>query len=683
MITILPSIVLTYLLSPFLPRKISVVKFLAITLFAGVGFACQPQYQEAELSYKTKHFNTLVKALEECKSKSKDSVVYCAAQSIDIDTLVSINHDLWHQYTRASAFLHQRLYKESLQTIDEALRKSESELYLFERANLLMLRGLVFTIITEDLSAIEDCYNAAAIYLQLGLYQSAAECYLGMTNIQYGSGNYQHAIENGTMTLDLLHKSSLLNRNDSNRLMNVYNTLGLSFMRYNMPDTALYYFNSSIEIAKKLNDEFWEGLVNGNLATLLISKGQLSEAEAKTKLDVEISLKYKQFGSAAGALLILGDIESIRKNYNKGGQYYDSALVIIRKLKEPKLLTRYYLSVAKFYWAQEDYQKGGGFFQNHIKVRDSLLSVSINDQLQDLQNRKQVEKHLADINLLRVENELKAKQMRIWQLSILASICFLMLLSILFYIKRRSNELLKKANDDLESSIKQRTSELIKTNQELDTYLYRASHDIRRPILSIIGLAKIGELSKGTEADSNDLYIKIAATAKEMDSMLNKLQMAYRLNKMQLEYDQVDLNKLLAEIISDLQKSFSSLVFNVRQNSAAFVVADWKLLNLIFFNLLENACVFRSTNPKVDISIENEPDFVAVKIADNGIGIQEEHLNDVFSLYTRFSQLSMGSGLGLYLVKQAVNKINGSIEVSSVIYKGTKFIIRIPRNEKV
>jgi hypothetical protein len=127
------------------------------------------------------------------------------------------------------------------------------------------------------------------------------------------------------------------------------------------------------------------------------------------------------------------------------------------------------------------------YYRKHIVFRDSVQSIKINSQLQQIQNQKRLEKQLSDITLLKKENELKEKRLAVSRISVIAFVLVSVLLAGLLYMIRRGNKQLNELNRVLENKVKARTERLRKINKELDNYLYRASHDVRRPILTILG----------------------------------------------------------------------------------------------------------------------------------------------------------------------------------------------------
>jgi signal transduction histidine kinase len=232
-------------------------------------------------------------------------------------------------------------------------------------------------------------------------------------------------------------------------------------------------------------------------------------------------------------------------------------------------------------------------------------------------------------------------------------------------------------NSDLEAKVKYHTAELMKTNKELDTYLYRASHDVRRPILTIIGLAKIAEFTPCPNEQS-DIRQKITSTAQLMDKMLDKLKMTYGLRD-SVELQSFNFSQYLSDLVETMRKLYPSTQFQLQKTDNIWLSSDTRFVDMIFLNVIENACIFTNANSSIRISSEEDEKFIYVNIEDNGIGIPEEYRHEIFEAYTRLSEKSLGSGIGLYIVSKALSKIGGSISFSSKVDEGSVFKIKLSK----
>jgi len=248
------------------------------------------------------------------------------------------------------------------------------------------------------------------------------------------------------------------------------------------------------------------------------------------------------------------------------------------------------------------------------------------------------------------------------------------------------NDKLKELNTLLEKKVEQRTrkikatlEKLTKTNKELDTFVYRASHDLKGPISRIHGLTSLGKL-ESTDDTTKKYYNLIEHAALDMQGLLSKLSNAYEIMNKEVYIEKIDIPSLLNEIRSSVKFLDRGTKYSFDIQEKLTLETDKYLLKIIIENLIENALIFRKTNSEHHIKIacqEKGNDFI-FKIEDNGIGVAEEHINSIYEMFFRGSDQSKGSGLGLHIVKMSLEKLNGTIQVNSSISKYTQFVVTIP-----
>ncbi len=235
-------------------------------------------------------------------------------------------------------------------------------------------------------------------------------------------------------------------------------------------------------------------------------------------------------------------------------------------------------------------------------------------------------------------------------------------------------------NLTLEQEVSKQTTALKAINQELDLFLYRSSHDLRRPLTTLMGLAEVARANPDPEL-AFELLEKVNFTAHQMDKMLTKLRMVSDINGDTITFDNIKLRKIIQYQHKLFQKKIDKLGINISidYDPKLQIWCNDTLLNAIFYNLIENAIQFsRQREPFIQVIIRLEEDILHVRFLDNGQGIEEQYLPHIFEMYFRANEYAKGNGLGLYVVRKSLEKLNGTIEVSSVYGEKTQFDIRIP-----
>jgi PAS domain S-box-containing protein len=224
--------------------------------------------------------------------------------------------------------------------------------------------------------------------------------------------------------------------------------------------------------------------------------------------------------------------------------------------------------------------------------------------------------------------------------------------------------------------------ELKKINKELDSFVYKASHDIRAPLTSIMGLVNLANRLNPSEPELTDYFMHIRKSVVKLDEFVKELIDHSRNIRMAIVPEVIDFDVLIEEIFQNLSymESAAKVKRNISIESTALFKSDKTRLKIILSNLIDNAFRynFASADPYINIKIQTDEKGVLISIADNGIGIAPEHLTKVFDMFYRATEEKTGSGLGLYIVKEAIEKLKGKIDVSSEIGAGTSFKVFLP-----
>ncbi|MFN8393251.1 MAG: PAS domain S-box protein [Bacteroidia bacterium] len=229
---------------------------------------------------------------------------------------------------------------------------------------------------------------------------------------------------------------------------------------------------------------------------------------------------------------------------------------------------------------------------------------------------------------------------------------------------------------------KRTEKELIKRNFELDSFVYRASHDLKAPLNSLMGLISLVESE--TQEPAVVAYIKMMnKSVVKLDTFIRDLADFSRNARLELEHSLIDWESLMNETLENLQ--FADGADRIEkhihiQYEGAFH-SDPVRIGIIFNNLISNAIKYQNLQRKdsrVDITITRQGSNAVISIADNGIGIAREHQPKVYNLFFRASIQSYGSGMGMYIVKNAIDRLKGSIQLESEEGNGSVFTVTLP-----
>ncbi|MEO5976044.1 MAG: ATP-binding protein [Chryseolinea sp.] len=235
-----------------------------------------------------------------------------------------------------------------------------------------------------------------------------------------------------------------------------------------------------------------------------------------------------------------------------------------------------------------------------------------------------------------------------------------------------------------EEQLVNQNKELVKINKELDSFVYSISHNLRSPLSSVLGIVNIAKLDPGKSPEVVDQYFEmIEGSVKKLDKTLQEI-LDYSLNiRTDLEVQEIDLNKIVHASLSKLSyiKGSTEIRKYVNIHQAVPFHSDMHRIAIIFDNLISNSLRYSDNSKEqqvLNISADINPAYATVTVRDNGIGIPEQHLSNVFNMFFKATDRSEGAGLGLYIAREMVEKLKGTISIQSVKYEETVVSFTVP-----
>jgi PAS domain S-box-containing protein len=232
------------------------------------------------------------------------------------------------------------------------------------------------------------------------------------------------------------------------------------------------------------------------------------------------------------------------------------------------------------------------------------------------------------------------------------------------------------------SELKKSREETNKVAEELSKFLYMASHDLKGPLASVIGLTMVAK-NEVQDQKAIDYFSLIEKCTKKLDSSLLNLMKIIRIKSNVFEFVEIDFNRLVPEVLDTLiyqqAHDLPRLELNIDLKTPFF--SDEELLVSIFQNLFENSIKYKSLLRKllIKVTVRDVDDTIEIIVEDNGRGINSKIINRIFDMFYRGDSDSKGSGLGLYIVQNGIEKFNGSISVRNIESGGAAFHIILPR----
>ena len=234
-----------------------------------------------------------------------------------------------------------------------------------------------------------------------------------------------------------------------------------------------------------------------------------------------------------------------------------------------------------------------------------------------------------------------------------------------------------------ELELRVQNERLSKINQEMDNFIYSVSHNLRAPLMSVLGLINLTRLENPTFETIREYMDKINSSVLKLDETLMEILDYSRNARHEVECTGINLEPLIDASFDSLKylDGFETVDKIVRVQQHSPLYSDAYRLRIVLNNILSNAINYRDLtkkDPHISIQATSDLQKASIIITDNGIGIGQENIDNIFTMFFRGSMRSDGAGLGLYIVKETISKLGGSINVSSRSGAGTQFSIELP-----
>jgi signal transduction histidine kinase len=234
---------------------------------------------------------------------------------------------------------------------------------------------------------------------------------------------------------------------------------------------------------------------------------------------------------------------------------------------------------------------------------------------------------------------------------------------------------------------KQNLRGLQKSDRIINQFITSCSHSMRGPLKSIEGLANLLLQIENHSSDDIRLMLNlILNTTFGMENMLDQLEYFLENSKREVSYQTIECGKIVGQVLDEFDTEIqrSNIKLSVIDQELAEVNSDAARLRIVLSNVIKNAIEFRDDRKElkfIEIKIKSTLQHCSFLISDNGIGMEQENLSQIFQIFYRGSEKSSGAGIGLYVAQETIRKMGGAIKVSTAMNKGSVFTITIPRSQ--
>lgn len=547
--------------------------------------------------------------------------------------------------------------------------------------------------------------NLGTVFFNWSLYDKALDHYLHSFELQREVGN-NNGIAVSLCNIGLVYKETAQNEKAieyyreslpyafaSNSLQTVgyaYSCFGAAYSSLNK-DSSLYYFRKSLQAYKEGKNNDGEILALQGIGNYYLDVKELKSAKIYFTEMLRLAIKENISMRIAEAYKNLGEIALLENNLEVAREYFEKSIDIGERSSLKMVLMDSYGSLSKIYERTGKIDKALTALKAYNDYHQQIENEGMQKRLLDLKNKSEYEKYQGNLQQQQYENE---KQKIYLVVTISALVLLLVVAVLLFRLNNRRekvNLLLQGKNELIEGQSKEinlKNIELLELNEAKEKLFSIIAHDLRSPFNSLINIATLLKEDYAILSDEEKLdYIThLEETAIKTHELVENLLnlSASHTGRIDFNPERVELQGTVEKIIkmssSQAMKKEISLR-NIIANDEA-VLADRSMVEIIIRNLINNAIKYCNKGGKVVVSSYRVGEKLNIEIEDNGIGMDDPTKVNIFNINvvrsTKGTNGEKGTGLGLGLCKEFVEKHGGDIRVESEVGKGSKFIFSLP-----
>ena len=514
-------------------------------------------------------------------------------------------------------------HEESLDHLGQAKK-------LLETTSSKQASGMV-EYITGTLSMKTDDYHLALRHFLIAIelfsecsdYEAEARTSKMMGQIYELFGDYEKAIE-------AYQKAIKIGKaiNDKDGISNASNTLSGIYLKKGQVKEAEILAKKSIQLKESSGDYRGLGFSNYALGKVALTKDNLTTAEKLFRISLEIHEKTGDMIGCMMALNKLGRLALLQHDHQSAKDYFHRCISFGDKSNHHLITQKAYYSLFDIAKKEKKFEEAIKYIELHEEFKNMVIDRDAKNLMHSIQT-------VAKMEILEKEAS--------WQ--------------------------------------KENNAKIERKNKELDSFVYKVTHDLRGPISSLMGLTQLVKME--IEDEKSLEYFNIYDNQiQRINNILMDFMNLIQIKEKELAYEQINFKQLVDECINSFSfhEHFCKIDFNVQIDDKLIYISDRSTVTSIVQNLIENAIKYAriEKSPYINVSVESCDEKVCIEVEDNGLGIKKSDQEKIFDMFYRAHNNAKGTGLGLYILKSAVEKLNGELSLKSKVNSGSTFTINLP-----
>jgi signal transduction histidine kinase len=543
--------------------------------------------------------------------------------------------------------------------------------------------------------ALSKHQEALRFYEEIGDDVGIAEAYTGMGMIYQELGSHENAFDHYRKALDIYE-----NLGQTYDIVNLTLHIGDIYLQKNLYDKALEYYFKADEIGREINNKKLKAITLSNIGEAYNLKGDYLKAldfqQRSLVLKEEIGDKMRLAVTYTEMGLIYSNVEE----YDKSLDYLNKGLLLAEELnfkyhinKSHKSLSEVYEKIGNEKLALENYKQ-------YIDGRDQIYTEESKQTIAELQTKYQLERKEKENERLRHSQQLIGARIKNQQLMI-GFVLFILLgsfvLSLILHGRYQQNQKLNiqlslknKQVEEQQKNVESLNAELKEANNTKDKFFSIVAHDLKNPFNSLLVLSKLllDDYDSFTNEERKQFISQINSSAENTYSLLQNLLEWARTQsgKSEIIKERINLSSLSREAIDLLNPVARGKKITISSNVPAELTAyaDKNMISTVLLNLVSNAVKFTPQKGRIEVLAYEKNNHIEVEVVDSGVGISANNIPKLFKpdekFYTEGTDKEKGTGLGLILCKEFIEKNEGEIWVESQEGIGSQFHFSLPKS---
>ncbi len=551
----------------------------------------------------------------------------------------------------------------------------KNNLYLKE-ANSYYGLGFAYLVKADFKNSLENYLASTKIYERLKDSFRLSNAYMSIGNLYFQNKNVaQTNLYYGKA------EQLIIGMKDTVQMASFYNSRGNAYDQLGNYDSAANDLKNAYELAIKVKAEVDANRYLSNLGLTYKHMNKTDEALAVFKKVFDfMQLNHTAEDELAGLYNNMAATNVQAGNYDLAFNYFNKSLEMANGIGATQIVMENYKNMAELFSKKKDFKQQVFYLEKYHQLKDSIYNIENTNQLTELEADYQIEKKNAEIVKTEAQVAKQKSQRNFFIILAVAILLFLAGLAVLYGRIKTSNVLLQQQNEQ----INKQKNELLTLNHVKDRLFSIISHDLRNPLVTLRSYLMLADNPNLAAEKKQQFKLQTMQAVLHTSDMLDNL-LAWA--QVQIKQEDaviapVEILPLVEDVVAEVQAQARQKQINMEINTAAlFAAGNYEILNIALRNLLTNAIKYSNSGGLVKISGEHKEGKIALSVTDNGQGMTKAQIDSIFKKEnntTAGTSNEKGSGLGLFLVMELLEKINAELRIESEPGKGSSFTIQLP-----